>query len=369
MKEITILGIDLAKTTFQLIGVDKHHHVVMKRRCKREKLIEIVSNLSKCKILMESCGTSNYWGRTFESMGHEVKLISPQHVTPYVANHKNDYKDTEAIIEAGTRPRTKFVAIKTIEHQDMQSILRVRERLISNRVSLSNQIRGLLLEYGIVIPKGFKDLKLKLNELLDATDCQLTCLMKEVIEDTYDEFKELSERIATYDKKIEVINRQNEFCTLLRTIPGIGPISAMALYASMGNGSQFKNGREMAAHIGLVPKQHSSGDRQLLLGITKKGNADLKELLVHGARSVVRTAPKKNDKRSDWINKLAMKKHSNVVATAVANRTARIAWAVLQSRKPYHDHLNELNKSGACYPQPDNSLHKIEGFRELSNHG
>jgi transposase len=369
MKEITILGIDLAKNTFQLIGVDKHHQVVMKRRCQREKLIEIVSNLAKCKILMESCGTSNYWGRTLEAMGHEVKLISPQHVTPYVANHKNDYKDTEAIIEAGTRPRTKFVSIKTIEQQDMQSILRVRERLIGNRISLSNQIRGLLLEYGIVIPTGFSSLKSKLNELLDGKTDNLTSLMKEVVEDAYDEFKELSQRIETYDKKIEVINRQNESCTLLRTIPGIGPISAMALYASMGNGSQFKNGREMAAHIGLVPKQHSSGDRQVLLGITKKGNADLKELLIHGARAVVRTAPKKNDKRSDWINKLAMRKHANVVATAVANRTARIAWAVLQSRKPYHNHLNELNKSGACYPQFNNSLHKIEGFRELSNHG
>ncbi len=318
---------------------------------------------------MESCGTSNYWGRTFEAMDHEVKLISPQHVTPYVGNHKNDYKDTEAIIEVGTRPRTKFVSIKTIEQQDMQSILRVRERLISNRISLSNQIRGLLLEYGIVIPTGFSNLKLKLNELHDETNHELTCHIKEVIQDTYDEFKELSRRIAHYDKKIEIINKENDSCMLLQTIPGIGPISAMALYASMGNGSQFKNGREMAAHIGLVPKQHSSGDRQLLLGITKQGNADLKELLIHGARAVVRTAPKKADKRSNWINKLSMRKHANVVATAVANRTARIAWAVLQSRKPYDSDLSELNKSGACYPQLDNSLHKIEGFRELPSCG
>lgn len=350
MNEITILGIDLAKNTFQLIGVDKHHKVVMKRRCSREKLVEIASNLAPCTILMESCGTSNYWGRRFTEMGHEAKLISPQHVTPYVANHKNDYKDTEAIIEVGTRPRTKFVTIKTIEQQDIQSIHRVRERLVSNRISLSNQIRGLLLEYGVVIPKGFSCLKEKIVNLLTEENNLLTEELKEVIGDLYEEFKELSKRIDKYDKKIEGISNQNESCKLLRTIPGIGPIVATAIYASLGNGSQFKNGREMAAHIGLVPKQHSSGDRQLLLGLTKKGDRNLKQLIIHGARLVVSHAVKKEDKRSNWINKLATKKHANIVATAVGNRTARIAWSVLQSCKPFDSNFGyaEINKGGAC---------------------
>jgi transposase len=284
---------------------------------------------------MEACGSSNDWGRRFIEMGHEAKLISPQHVTPYVSNHKNDYKDTEGIIEAGTRPRTKFVEIKTIEQQDIQSIHRVRERLVGNRISLSNQLRGLLLEYGIVIGKGFRCLKEKMVDILGEENRSLTEQMKEVVSDLYDEFKELSKRITRYDKKIEEISNQNGSCQLLCTIPGIGPIVSTALYASFGNGSQFKNGREMAAHIGLVPKQHSSGDRQLLLGITKKGDGDLKRLIIHGSRSVVAHAVKKEDKRSRWINRLATRKHTNVVATAVANRTARIAWSVLQSGKPY----------------------------------
>lgn len=342
MNEITLLGIDLAKNTFQLIGVDKHHKVVLKRRCNRDKLVEITTKLPGCTILMEACGTSNYWGRRFSEMGHEAKLISPQHVTPYVANHKNDYKDTEAIIEAGTRPRTKFVAIKTIEQQDIQSIHRVRERLVANRISLSNQIRGLLLEYGVVIPKGFSSLKSKIVDMLGEEKALLTEQMMEVLDDIYEEFKELSTRIDKYDKKIELISNQNSYCQLLKTIPGIGPITSTALYASMGNGSQFKNGREMAAHIGLVPKQHSSGDRHVLLGLTKKGNRDLKQLLIHGSRSVVTHAAKKEDRRSKWITQLATKKHANVVATAVANRTARIAWAVLQSSKPYNVDLGAI---------------------------
>lgn len=350
MNEVTILGIDLAKNTFQLIGVDKHHKVVMKKRCQRDKLVETVTNLPPCTILMESCGTSNYWGRRFQEMGHSPKLISPQHVTPYVGNHKNDYKDTEAIIEVGIRPRTKFVQIKSIEQQDIQSIHRVRERLVNNRICLSNQIRGLLLEYGIVIPKGFASLKIKMTEILGQGSDLISWEIHEVLIDVYEEFKMLSARIDKYDKKIEAISNQQESCKLLKTIPGIGPITATALYASMGNGSQFKNGREMAAQIGLVPKQHSSGDRQKLLGITRKGNRDLKQLMIHGARAVVAKAGKKEDKRSGWINKLAAKKHSNVVATALANRTARMAWAVLQSSKPYNSNFGyaHTTEGGAC---------------------
>ena len=363
MKEITLLGIDLAKNVFQLKGLDKHHKEVCKKRLSRGKLETFVRGLPSCTVLMESCGSSNHWGRVFQAMGHEVKLISPQHVTPYVGNHKNDEKDTDAILECGTRPRTKFVSVKTLEQQDMQSILRIRERLVENRVSISNQIRGLLLEYGVVIPKGFTHLRHHLAELLDANNEELSQDLKEGLTDCYEEFKELSKRIARYDKKIERISDEHEYCRLLRTIPGVGPISSMALYAAVGNGSQFKNGRMMAAHIGLVPKQSSSGEKQRLLGIIKKGHADLKKLLVHGARAVVYHAGKKTDWRSEWINALSSKKHKNVVATAVANRTARIAWAVLQSGKPYQAKNDELTEGSACYPQPYHALHNIEGLR------
>lgn len=363
MNEITLLGIDIAKNVFQLKGLDKHHKEVFKKRLSRGKLESFVRQLPRCTIMMESCGGSNHWGRVFNAMGHETKLISPQHVTPYVVNHKNDEKDTDGILECGTRPRTKFVSVKTLEQQDMQSLLRIRERLVDNRVSLSNQIRGLLLEYGIAIAKGFSHLKKKLAELLDAGNDEISGALKEGIRDCYEEFKELSNRIAHYDKKIEIISNEHEYCRLLRTIPGIGPVSSMALYAAVGNGRQFKNGRMMAAHIGLVPKQSSSGEKQRLLGIIKKGHADLKQLLIHGARAVVARAGKKTDWRSEWINGLACKKHANVVSTAVANRTARIAWAVLQSGKPYQAKNDELTEGGVCYPQPYHALHEMEGLR------
>lgn len=350
MKEITTVGIDLAKNTFQLIGLDRHEKEVFKKRCKRDKLTGLMSELPRCRVYMESCGTSNYWGRLLSSMGHDVKLISPQKVTPYVENHKNDYKDTQAILEVGSRPRTKFVSIKTISQQDVQSILRVRERLVGNRVQLSNHLRGLLLEYGIVIPKGFKAFKQCLVNIMSGDSAELSSDILYAVSDLYEEFEKLSDRINTYDKKVETCCQENEQCRLLRTIPGVGPIGAAGLYASVGNGSQFKNGREMAAFMGLVPRQHSSGDRQLLLGITKQGNRDLKQILIHGARAVVSRAHGKTDKRSMWINKLLTKKHANTVATAVANRTARIAWAILQSQVAYNAEHCEAHmiKGGAC---------------------
>jgi transposase len=356
MNETTLLGIDLAKNVFQLKGLDKHHKTVFKKRLSRAKLGCFVRDLPKCTIMMESCGSSNYWAREFISMGHEVKLISPQHVTPYVGNHKNDDKDTDAILECGTRPRTKFVAVKSLEQQDMQSILRIRERLVDNRVSLSNQLRGLLLEYGVTIAKGFAPLKKMLPELIAAENEELSGELKEALSDSYEEFKELSKRIAHYDKKIEAISDRNAHCRLLRTIPGIGVISSVALYSSVGTGSQFKNGRMLAANIGLVPKQSSSGEKQRLLGIIKKGDADLKKLLVHGARSVAYHACKKTDWRSEWIKGLASKKHANVVAVAIANRTARIAWAVLQSGKPYQAQKERLTEDCTRSPHLNHAL-------------
>lgn len=336
MKDITVLGIDLAKNTLQLIGVDKHHKEVFKKRVSPQGLLTLATKLHPCVILMEACGTSNHWGRTLSKLGHEVKLISPQHVTPYVGHHKNDYKDTQGIIEAGTRPKTEFVAIKTLEQQDLQSINRLRDRLVSNRISLSNQIRGLLLEYGIVINKGMKPLTVKLIELLELGNESISEVLKECLLDIYEEFKELSKRIELYSKKIELLCDNNEYCQLLRTIPGIGPIVASSLYAAVGNGSHYKNGRQMAASIGLVPKQYSSGDRQRLGGIIQMGNRILKALLIHGGRSVVKCAQRKTDKRSIWIQKLLLTKPYNVVAVAVANRIARMAWAILQSGTPYN---------------------------------
>jgi transposase len=335
MNDITVLGIDLAKNTLQLIGIDKHHKEVLKKRVSPDGLIKFATQLQPCTILMEACGTSNHWGRTLSKLGHEVKLISPQHVTPYVGQHKNDYKDTQGIIEAGTRPRTQFVSIKTLEQQDLQSVNRLRERLVSQRICLSNQIRGLLLEYGIVINKGMKPLTVKLAALLSPENESISLTLKSCLSDVYDEFNTLTARIENYSKRIELLCENNEYCKLLRTIPGVGPIIASSLYAAVGNGSHFKNGRQMSASIGLIPKQYSSGDKQRLGGIIKMGNKILKSLIIHGGRSIVVSAQKKTDKRSLWIQKLLSTKPYNVVAVAVANRIVRMAWAILQTCTPY----------------------------------
>lgn len=343
MNDINLLGIDLAKSVFQLIGLNKEHKVVCKKRLNRSGLLKYVSNLKPCTIYMEACGASNHWGRTFGQLGHDVKLISPQHVTPYVRSQKNDYNDTEAILEAGTRPRTNFVQVKTIEQQDIQSILRMRERIVNIRVSLSNQVRGLLLEYGIAMKQGYKALGATIAELISADNDTLSDLMKECLSDLYDEFKSLSERVDKYDKTIGLIAKENEVCRRLNTIPGVGPIVATALFSTLGTGKHFKNGRQMAANVGLIPKQHSSGERQLLLGITKNGDSFLRKVLIHGARAVVSNVKNKTDRRSLWVHKLLITKHFNVVATAIANRTVRIAWALMQSGETYN-----AEKVAAC---------------------
>jgi transposase len=333
---ITTLGIDLAKNIFQLHGADQKGNAVLRKTVTRNKLAEVVANLPTCQIVMEACGGANHWARKFNEYGHDVKLISPQFVKPFVKGNKNDRNDAEAIVEAASRPSMRYVSAKTIEQQDLQSLLRLREGCIEMRTKMSNQLRGLLAEYGIVILKGSSHLHKALPKLFDrGKDNALTIAFKELLEMQYNLLLVVEQQIAVYDAKLKMIAKNNEACQRVLQVEGIGPITAVALAATISNPNDFKNGRHFAAFIGLVPRQHSSGGREHLLGISKHGDSYLRQLLIHGARSVILYSGKKTDTRSRWINGLKMRAGANRACVALANKNARIVLALLKNKEVY----------------------------------
>jgi len=332
---IKTLGIDLAKNVFQLHGVDKTGKVVLRKRLTRAKLTEFMVNLPACLVGMEACGSAYYWARKFQAMGHTVKLMAPQFVKPYIKSNKNDVNDAAGICEAVSRPSMRFIPIKRVEQQDLQSLHRIRSQAVKQRTALANQIRGLLAEYGIIIPKGISRISLNLPDILEDAENELTVLTREIFSGLYDQFKKLTERVNHNTKKIEQIAKADERCQQLTKIEGIGFLGATAIVAAVGNARVFKNGREMAAWLGLVPKQHSSGDRTRLLGITKRGDSYIRTLLIHGGRAVVRVCDKKTDARSRWIKDKKERCGINKAAVAVANKNARIIWALLSSGEEY----------------------------------
>jgi len=339
MNNITTIGIDLAKNIFQVHCNDKNGNKVKSKRLTRKQLPEFIANLSSCLIGMEACSSAHYWARLFTSYGHDVKLMSPQYVKPYVKTNKNDMADAEAIAEAVTRSNMRFVPIKNTAQQDILCLHKVRERIVKNRTSLSNQIRGLLLEYGITVNIGKSALKAKLAILIDDESLLLTPMMKELISDLYAEYVALDEKVKLYDTKIENLVQSNEQCKRLMAIPGVGPISATAMYASLGNVSVFKKGRHVSAWLGIVPKQLSSGNKTLLCGISKRGNGYLRQLLIHGGRAVLKSLGDKNDNFSSWARKLSQRAGFNKAAVAIANKNARHIWALLSGQEKYNDKL------------------------------
>ena len=335
---IKVLGIDLSKHVFQLHGVDASGKPVLKKKLSREKLPEFMATLPSCEVVMEACGGANFWAREFKQAGHEIKLISPQFVKPFVKGNKNDANDSEAIVEAASRPTMRFVSPKSIEQQDMQSLLRLREGCIKTRTQMANQIRGLLSEYGIVIRKGIACLYKIIPDCCDRTQNNgLSALFKDLLEKQFELFKTVDAQINAYDAQLETLVKQSAPCKRLLQMKGVGPISALALVAAIGEGKEFKNGRHFAAFIGLVPRQHSSGGRERLLGISKRGDTYLRQLLIHGARAVVAVSAKKTDERSQWINKLNARRGYNCTAVALANKNARIALALLKKGEDYEE--------------------------------
>lgn len=335
MKNVTTLAIDIAKNVFQLHGTDKSGKAILKKKITRTKLLEFVTQLPACNIYMEGCGSANYWGREFQRLGHKVKLINPKYVKPYVKRNKNDMNDAAGIVAAARDPDMRFSEVKTIEQQDVQSLHRIRKLVVQQRTSLANQIRGILAEYGVVMARGVNKIRSHLVEILGENPTNLSARMLHGLTELYDTFKYLDEYIARCDGRITALFRANATCKKLATIPGVGELSATILASMLGTGVGFKNGRHFAAFLGLVPKQHSSGSKERLLGISKGGDTYMRALLVHGARTVLLWASKKTDQHSVWLKNLALRSGKNKAVVAMANKMARMAWALVRFDTEY----------------------------------
>jgi transposase len=316
-------------------GVDTHGHVVVKKRLARQKVLPFMAQLPPCLIGMEASGGAHYWAREFTQLGHTVKLMSPQFVKPYVQSQKNDPNDAAGICEAVARPRMRGVPVKSISQQDVQALHRIRERQITARTALINQIRGLLTEYGIVIPQRASQVRHKLPMVLEDAENGLTATAWEWLHALAEELQALDQRIAATDQQIERVFEADEACQRLAQLPGIGPLTATALVAAVGDAMAFKNGRQFAAWLGLVPRQHSTGGKTTLLGMTKRGNCYLRTLLIHGARAVLRVVDRKTDARSRWLQGVKARRGMNCASVAQANKTARVAWALLAKGDRY----------------------------------
>jgi len=336
MKLIRV-GVDLAKNVFQLHGVDRSEKTVWRRKLVRGDWIKALLDRIEpgCEIGMEACSGAHHWARVLQAQGFTVKLIAPQFVKPYVKSNKNDANDAEAICEAMSRPSMRFVAVKTVEQQDIQAVHRVRSGLMDQRKAKANQLRGLASEYGLVAPKELLHLRLAIPRWLEDQENGLSERFRRLLRGLWQDLLAFDERIEELDREIAQIARQDPVAVRLQQVRGIGPLTATALLATVGDARQFSNGREMAASFGLTPKQNSSGGKERLLGISKRGNAYLRSLLVHGARAVIRTAQTKTDRLSIWVMRIATTRHPNIAAVALANKTARIVWAMLTKGTDY----------------------------------
>lgn len=329
------IGVDLAKHVFQLHGVDSHEQVKLKKQVKRQDMLNVFRQIEPCLVAMEACGSAHYWARELRKLGHDVKLIAPQFVKPYVKSGKNDANDAEAICEAASRPQMRYVAVKTAEQQAQQALHRVRSRLIKARTALANEIRGLLLEFGILLPKGMAACRRLVVEVLANNENELPGIMRELLAQLLEELMQLDAHIAKLDAQIKRQCREDDRIKRLMQIDGLGPISASAIVAAIGDGRQFTSGRDLSAWLGLVPNQHSSGGKERLGSISKRGDTYLRTLLIHGARAVVNACAPKLDRKSLWIKGLMARRNKNIATVALANKNARIIWAMLTREKDY----------------------------------
>ena len=335
-QQISVLGIDIAKLVFHVVGMNESGHVVLRKRIARSALLHFIATLPPALIGMEACGSAHYWAQRFREHGYDVRLIAPQFVKPYVKSPKNDTRDAEAICEAVTRPTMRFVPIKQVEQQDLQALHRVRERLIKARTALVNEIRGLLSEDGIVLPQGMSKLRTSIVRQLEAEQAKLIPLSAEVFWQLYDEFLALEKQVAYYNEKLQAMGLTHRQYQRLQAIPGLGPLMATAILAAVPDAAHVKNGRQLAAWLDPVPCEHSTGGKSRLLGINKRGDRYLRKLLVHGARATLRWVALKNDPRSQWVRVLIARRGKNRAAVALANKNARIVWALLAYNQAYN---------------------------------
>jgi transposase len=333
--ELHTIGIDLGQTVFHLVGLDSRGQVIVCKKFSRTQLLRFTANRPVCLIGMEACGGSHFLGRALREQGHEVRLMPAQYVKPYVKTNKNDFIDAEAIAEAVGRPTMRFVPIKSDDQLDLQSLHRVRERWVMRRTAVVNQIRGLLLERGITLPQGRGHLEAALPTILEDVEGKLSGLVRLLLVQLKRELDHLALQLEEADMLIQKTAQEQEACQRLDAIPGIGPITATALIAAIGNGAAFQKGRDFAAWVGLVPREHSTGGKQKLLGIGKRGNVYLRKLFIQGARAVLQFKEKQSAGLRNWLAQLTARTHYNVAAVALANKLARIAWAVLATGEVY----------------------------------
>ena len=368
--EVTTIGIDLAKSVFAVSGADRRGRVIVRRQLRRAQVLGFMRGLPRCTVGMEATGGAHYWARQLTALGHEVRLMSPALVMPYRKGNKTDRNDADAILEAVTRPSMRFVMVKSVAQQDLLALHRVRAQLVKSRTALCNQLRGLLRERGVAVRTGVAGLRRGLGAALAAESSELSGEMREVLvscpannftvhndflkcrrgqndptmktylrDTTLGEMSQwlqtLEQRIASCEARITRKFKHDERCERLAEVPGVGPLTATALVAAVGNAQQFRNGRELSAYLGLVPRQHSSGGKTVLLGITKRGDRYLRTLLIHGARSALRQGKRKGDARSDWAARITAARGLNVAAVAMANKNARVLWALLSRGDRY----------------------------------
>ena len=335
--KLSRIGIDLAKNVYQLHGVDRYGKAVWKRRLRRNQWLKAVLDKTEpgCVIGMEACAGAHHWARELQSRGYTVRLIPPQFVKPYVKSNKNDANDAEAICEAMSRPNMRFVAVKSVEQQDIQATHRIRAALMDQRNAKANQIRGLVAEYGLVAPLTLRALRTAIPCWLEDAENGLTDHFRTMLHGLWVDLVALDDRMTELDRQIERLANSNEVTKRLQQLRGVGPMVATALVATVGTAEQYHKGRQMAASLGLTPRQYSSGDKHRLFGISKRGDVYLRTLLIHGARAVVSQAKHKDDRLSRWVTGIAKRSHTNVAAVALANKTARMAWAMLRHETNY----------------------------------
>ena len=332
---ITTIGLDLAKNVLQVHGVDANGKTVLQKQLKRAQVLTFFAPLPKCLVGMEACPGAHYWARELVKLGHTAKLMPAQYVKPYVKRNKTDANDAAGICEAVTRPTMRFVSVNTAAQQDMQMLHRIRSRLVSERTALTNQMRGLLGEAGFVFGGGSASLKRGVQTLLQKEESPLSALAQQLMQDSLTHWQRLNEQITAYDAEVARLAQDDPLSRRLLPIPGIGPLTATALVAAVNDAKQFANGRQLAANLGLTPYEHSSGGKQRLLGISKRGDRYVRTLLIHGARTALRHAGNKTDRLSRWALALAARRGKNVAAVGLANKMARITWAVLARERDF----------------------------------
>jgi len=338
--QITTVGIDLAKNVFQVHGVNGRGKAVLRKSLRRHQVAGFFARLAPCVVGMEACGSAHHWARKLQAFGHTVRLIAPQFVKPYVKSNKNDAADAEAICEAVGRPSMRFVPIKNAEQQAVLALHRVRQGFVKARTAQANQIRGLLGEYGLVVPRGIAHVTRRVPRLIDDARDALPGEFRDLIIRLLDHLRLLQQQVEETERLIRAWHGASDASQRLAKVPGVGPLTASALTATVGDAKNFANGRQFAAWLGLVPRQHSSGGKATLLGMSKRGDAYLRTLLIHGARSVIYRVTQGADPEN-WLAKLVMRRNRNVAAVALANKTARVVWALLYHHRefqPHHSH-------------------------------